>query len=179
MASFKGNKASDDMSKPATHLTDEPVYARPFFVSVLQDGDRTNHRQRVTFELAPEQDQEVKGCCKDFKVLSKAYTSRDYDCDFIQTGSDTMTLSQADTIVRHLFKYNEIANAFYSKTRWEEEHMMDHQNGMMIDPDYHELSIPYYLHCKYNHFIYQYRYGQSEVSSSDTYMITDPEVCYG
>jgi len=164
--------------------TSEPVYAKPFFLSLLQEeggeGDKTNHCQRVTFELAPGQTELVKGCCKEFKVLVKNYTSSNYGCDFTRYASDTMTLSQADEIVRRLFKDNEDANAFYSKTSWDVEHTAEHPDGVMIEVDYHELARPYHYHCLYNCSVHQHHHDCAKLPFPEGVLtLHDPERCYG
>jgi len=157
----------------------EPVYAKPFYLSILQEngggGDNTNCCQRVTFELAPTQDETVKGHCKDFRVLVTSYMSKDSGVNFTKCSWDTMPLNHAEPVVRGLFKQS----TFYRTTRWEVEHIQDHHYGIMIETEYRELIRPYHLHCKYNYFVNQYRYGQSELPQIDTGMIADPEVCYG
>jgi len=157
----------------------EPVYAKPFYLSILKEnggeGDNTNRCLRVTFELAPTQDETVKGHCKDFRVLSTSYLSKDSGVNFTKCGWDTMPLNFAEEVVRGLFNQD----TFYRTTRWEVEHIQDHHYGIMIETEYRELIRPYHLHCKYNYFVNRYRYGQSELPQIDTGMIADPEVCYG
>lgn len=119
------------------------VLAKPFYLSMLQEGDE--YFRRVTFELAPEQSFLQYDYCESFKVLVQGFKSYDEGQTFIRYAKDIMTLGQADIVVRTLFKDR---NIDYAITYWEEDHIRKQEYGLMIDSDEHRLVFPYYLHCR-------------------------------